>query len=147
MRKVRYSLGLDVKGKTPEGCSNPGAWLDGCIGELSETITCLSSGSRNRPFSGPKRSGRSGREPKAAGKLGKIATGDVLRNEEGRLMLGMLYRIYQSRGRSRVPLKHVEFLVKLQAQPAPNLALVSITQRRRSQRAKSNILEMIGMLR
>lgn len=67
------------------------------------------SGSRHGFFSILRSPGTPGRVPKATGKLGEVAAGDILRNEKTRLLLSMLYIVYQVCGRSSVALKYVQF--------------------------------------
>lgn len=70
---------------------------------------CLVSWSRHGFLSTPGHFGTGGRVSEATGKLGKVAAGDILRNEKTRLLLSMLYIVYRVRRMSSVALKDVEF--------------------------------------
>lgn len=87
----------------------------------------MDSGSRHGFLNIRRCPGSLGHISKAAGKLGKITAGNVLRNEQTRMLLSMLYIVYRGRRRSSVTLEYVEFQAKLKTQIAPDLAPVSIT--------------------
>lgn len=70
---------------------------------------CLVSWSRHGFLSTRRQPGTGSRVPEATEKLGKVAAGDILRNEKTRLLLSVLYIVYRVRRKSSVALKYVEF--------------------------------------
>lgn len=138
---MHHSSRLHIKRKAPKGRGIHRAWLPDCSAQLPEVVTCTRSGSRHRLLSISRRPGHHGCISEAAGQFGEVPAGNVLRNEETRVLLSMLYVVDRSRRRSSVTLKYVEFQAKLKTQFAPGLAHVSTTSGD-NQQAYSNAPEV-----